>query len=246
MNKEIIIIDGGSTDGTLDILRTNSDDINYWVSAPDGSVYKAFNRGLHQATGDWIIFLGSDDYLWDSAVLSKMADHLRMAYPRHLVVYAPTAKVLADGGINNMLNAPWYELSDQLATMSICHQGIFHHRKLFEAVGEYNEDFCIAGDYELLLRYLKKANPLFVPDIIVAAWEMGGISTDPQNKLKLVFERRYAIELNKLTPTWMSRVEKVLYGIYKNRIVVSNAIISRSYFVAAKLIIDLDRILRRY
>ena len=167
-NKEIIVIDGGSTDGTVEILRSNSHDIDYWTSGPDGSVYKAFNKGLHRATGDWILFMGADDYLWDEDVLSKMTSHLTTAHPRHLIVYGRTAKVMPDGRIDQIMGAPWPEFSDKLADMALGHQGIFHHRDLFQTFGNFNEFFDIAGDYEFLLRYLKKSEPIYVPDIVVA------------------------------------------------------------------------------
>ncbi len=245
-NKELIVIDGGSTDGTVDILRSKNHNIDYWTSEPDRSVYEAFNKGLHHAGGDWILFLGADDYLWDEDVLSKMIPHLTTAHPRHLIVYGRTAKVMPDGRIDKIMGAPWAEFSDKLADMALGHQGIFHHRDLFQSFGNFNEFFDIAGDYEFLLRYLKKSEPIYVPDIVVAAWEIGGISTNPKNKLKLVFERRYAMELNNLTPTWMSRVERILYKVYVNKFIVPSVILSNLYFVVAKIIIDLDRRWRRY
>ena len=244
--KELIIIDGGSTDGTVDILRSNNADIDYWTSGPDGSVYKAFNKGLHRATGDWIVFLGADDYLWDEDVLSKMSPHLTTAHPRHLIVYGRTAKVMPDGRTAKIMGAPWAEFSDKLADMALGHQGIFHHRDLFQSFGNFNEFFDIAGDYEFLLRYLKKSEPIYVPDIVVAAWEIGGISTNPKNKLKLVFERRHAMELTDLTPNWMSRVERLFYGTYINKISVLGEFMTTVYLLIARTIIAFDRKLRHY
>ena len=61
-NKELIIIDGGSKDGTLDLLKANSEKIDYWVSETDNGIYNAWNKGLAQANGDWICFLGADDF----------------------------------------------------------------------------------------------------------------------------------------------------------------------------------------
>ena len=61
-HKELIIIDGGSTDGTVDILQTNNDKITYWKSEPDNGIYQAWNKALDHAKSDWICFLGSDDY----------------------------------------------------------------------------------------------------------------------------------------------------------------------------------------
>ena len=68
-DKEIIIMDGGSTDGTVDILRSNSRRIAYWESRRDRGIYHAWNKGLQQAHGEWIIFLGADDVLYNERVL---------------------------------------------------------------------------------------------------------------------------------------------------------------------------------
>lgn len=70
-NKELIIIDGGSKDGTVNLLEENRNKISYWISEPDRGIYNAWNKGLEQTTGKWIIFLGADDYLWDVRVLER-------------------------------------------------------------------------------------------------------------------------------------------------------------------------------
>lgn len=61
-DKELIIIDGGSTDGTIDVLKKYESYISYWVSEPDGSVFEAFNKGIREATGDFVGFCGGTDY----------------------------------------------------------------------------------------------------------------------------------------------------------------------------------------
>ncbi|MDL5501794.1 MAG: glycosyltransferase, partial [Candidatus Methanoperedens sp.] len=76
LNKELIIIDGGSTDGTIEILRSSQDKITYWQSGPDNGIYDAWNKALDHARGDWICFLGSDDYLWKSNVFEEIMPHL--------------------------------------------------------------------------------------------------------------------------------------------------------------------------
>lgn len=75
-HKELVIIDGGSTDGTVEIIKRNSDKIDCWVSEPDRGIYHAFNKGLDRTKGDWIYFLGSDDYLWDNYTLSRVSEQL--------------------------------------------------------------------------------------------------------------------------------------------------------------------------
>ncbi len=73
---EYIIIDGGSTDGTTEIIQHYAASLAYWHSRPDRGIAQAFNLGLAQAQGDWILYLNADDLLLDSAVIEKMASHL--------------------------------------------------------------------------------------------------------------------------------------------------------------------------
>jgi glycosyltransferase involved in cell wall biosynthesis len=63
-HKELIVIDGGSIDGTREILEGDATKLAYWVSEPDRGIYHAWNKALARARGDWICFLGADDYLW--------------------------------------------------------------------------------------------------------------------------------------------------------------------------------------
>ena len=75
-HKEIILVDGGSTDGTLSILDAYGDKLTYWESKPDRGIYHAWNKALKHARGDWICFLGADDYFWSNNVLADLAPHL--------------------------------------------------------------------------------------------------------------------------------------------------------------------------
>ena len=73
-NKEYLVIDGGSTDGTLDVIKHNSNFIDYWVSEKDRGIYDAMNKGLAKANGEWVIFMNSGDVFSESDVLSKIFD----------------------------------------------------------------------------------------------------------------------------------------------------------------------------
>ncbi len=71
-NWELIVIDGGSTDGTINILNNNSKSIAYWESKPDKGIYHPWNKALSHANGDWIYFLGDDDFLCENDVLDRI------------------------------------------------------------------------------------------------------------------------------------------------------------------------------
>lgn len=191
--KELLVIDGGSTDGTLDVIRSRSADIAYWESGPDRSLYHAFNKALAHAKGDWIYFLGSDDYLWNSRVLESIAGSLAQAYPPARIVYSRAAFVADNGEILEILGYPWESFRNRFLQGSmIPHQAVFHHRSLFEAHGPFDDSFKVGGDYEMLLRELKQADPLFVPGVIVAGYQFGGGSSTPENSLKVLRAIRVA------------------------------------------------------
>jgi glycosyltransferase involved in cell wall biosynthesis len=177
-NRELIIVDGGSTDGTVDLLIANREKIAYWISEPDRGIYHALNKGVAQSHGEWICFLGADDYLWDVRVLEDLAGQLERLPADIRIAYGQVMMVNADGDSLYPLAEPWEEINARFKqAMCIPHQGVMHRRNLFEQYGQFDETFRIAGDYELLLRELKTGDAAFIPEVIVAAQRIGGIST---------------------------------------------------------------------
>jgi glycosyltransferase involved in cell wall biosynthesis len=195
--KELIVIDGGSTDGSVELLRENGTRITHWKSEKDRGLYQALNRGLLKAQGDWIYCLGADDYLWQDDVLAQMAPHLRQAHPPYRVVYAQAAFVTRSGEVLDLLGRPWAEYRRRfLQGFMLPHQATFQHRSLFEVHGPFDESFPSGGDYEMLLRELKTNDPLFVPGIIVAGYQFGGGSSAPENSIEILRVVRKAQRLN--------------------------------------------------
>jgi len=84
---EHIVIDGASTDGTIEIIKNNKKYLSYWISEPDTGVYSAWNKAIPHIKGEWVLFLGSDDFLANHLVLETMLPHLEKAYPVNRLVY---------------------------------------------------------------------------------------------------------------------------------------------------------------
>lgn len=204
--KELIIIDGGSVDNTVEIIRENDDAIAYWESKPDKGVYHAWNKALEHANGDWICFLGADDYFWDPNVLTRISAYLEGAYPTFRVVYGKVALVSKNGKTINLMGYHWQQAKRNfMQIMSIPHVGLMHHRKLFEIHGKFNEHYRIAGDYDLLLRELKTRDALFVPDIVVAGMQYGGLGSNPKNSVLILKEIAHSRKTNSvrgIAPLW--------------------------------------------
>jgi len=198
-NKELIIIDGGSKDGTVDVLESNREQIGYWVSEPDSGIYNAWNKGLLQAKGEWICFLGADDFFWDAQVLDRMASQLMMIPPDIRVAYGQIMLLNNDGKDLYPIGEPWKEVKERFKqVMSIPHPGLMHRRSLFEQHGNFDESFRIGGDYELLLRELKKADAAFVSDIIMIGMRQGGLSSSPANSIESMWDIRRAQKMHGL------------------------------------------------
>lgn len=190
---EWIVIDGGSTDGTLDVLRKNEDVIDYWISESDKGIYDAWNKGIHQARGAWILFLGADDHLWTPGVLGRAATMLDGAAPEFRVVYGQVAMLNQAGEIVGLVGDEWCTVRRRFRSlMSLPHTALFHHRDLFRTHGDFDPAFRIAGDYEFLLRELGVRDALFLPDLIVAGMSIGGVSSSPESSEKMLREMRLA------------------------------------------------------
>ncbi len=223
--KELIIMDGGSDDGTVEILKTNEDKISYWESRPDKGICHAWNKALDHSRGDWICFLGSDDFFWTDDVLVNMATYLKDTNPTIPVVYGRVALV----GKNStyplaVVGNAWDEIKEKFfRKMAIPHQGVFHRKDLFLDVGKFDESFKIAGDYELLLRALKSRSAHFVSDVIVAGMQLGGISNNPCI-LKIIFkEITLARKINRIKlSTYCNIKELFLSGFFfYSRVLIS-------------------------
>ena len=192
-NIQLIIIDGGSTDGTVELLQANDKSISYWISEPDQGIYNAWNKGLAQANGEWICFIGADDYFWNANVLEKMISLLKNLPSDIKVAYAQIMLLSKNGHELYSTGEAWSNVKQRFKQlMTIPHPGTMHRRSLFEQHGYFDESFRIAGDYELLLRELKTADAAYIPDIISVGMMQGGISSNPQNTLSQLYEVRRA------------------------------------------------------
>ena len=225
---ELIIIDGGSTDGTVDLLKANASKLGYWISEPDKGIYNAWNKALRHANGEWICFLGGDDYLWNNEALVQMAMALKALPSKTQIAYGRVMLLGLDDAPLYTVGEP-YDLKpgQRVDVMGLPpHPGLMHRRAMFEERGGFDESFRIAGDTELLLRELQRSAPCFVPEAIVAGMRQGGISSKPSNVLKSLQELRRIQRKHgmrwpgmPLTLTWMRvSVRWLLWSVMGERL----------------------------
>jgi glycosyltransferase involved in cell wall biosynthesis len=151
-NIEYIIIDGGSTDGTVEIIREYAHRLAYWVSEPDEGIYDAWNKAIAQAKGDWITFLGADDVFCEKITVEAVVDYLNANQINNLKTDIVHGNMyIIKHGIQRVIGKPWHWHSFK-THMNIAHPGSLHSKYLFEQVGHFNPIYKISGDYELLLR----------------------------------------------------------------------------------------------
>ncbi|MDO9288966.1 MAG: glycosyltransferase family 2 protein [Thermodesulfovibrionales bacterium] len=173
-NIEYIIIDGGSTDGTLDIIKRYEDRIDYWVSEPDKGISDAFNKGLKLATGDIIAILNSDDYYAHSDVVQRIVD-LFNAPPRKEIVYGRVRCIDQKTGQTLGIYGEPFSTKKMSKEIIVPHPAIFATRKTYETMGPFSLDYKVAMDYEYFLRATSSFEPYFMDEVLsVMRW--GGFS----------------------------------------------------------------------
>lgn len=177
---EHIVIDGGSTDGTVDIISRHSR-IAYWTSEPDRGLYDAMNKGISQAKGDWIHLLNSDDYYVDPGALERIVPHLdesRTNYFRMLLGKA-------DGSVENY-DFP-YRKWKLYVSAYLPHPAMVISRQQYLEVGLYDLRYSIASDHQLTMRMVNRYGGKFVPEALVVMTH-GGVSA--RNMLTALEETR--------------------------------------------------------
>lgn len=213
---ELVVIDGGSTDCTTDILRSHENKISYWSSELDHSIAHAWNKGLSAVGGEWIYFLGCDDRLYEGKVLETASSYLEKAGAEHIkLVYGRVNIVDSQGRTIETKGGPWTGVRETFFTkgMAIPHQGSFHSCELFNKYGKFDESFKIGADYEMLLRCLKKEKPLYMPDVIVANMSDRGLSNTAASLINVFREQITARKKNGLSTPFFWRLAQ-LTGLY--------------------------------
>ena len=175
-NIEYILIDGGSTDGTLDIVKKYEDKIAFWLSEPDHGIYDAMNKGLSYATGDYIYYLGADDCLLAPTSISLVASYLQ-EHPEVDVLCASVMMVDADNRMEKVYSSDFSE-EDVMSGYNTPHQGMFVRREILQKY-RFDTSYRIAADYKNFLKfYLDSDIALQKTDLIVAYYANDGISGD--------------------------------------------------------------------
>lgn len=174
---EFIIIDGGSSDGTLDIIRRYDTRIDHWLSEPDHGIYDAMNKGTERATGEWLIFLNAGDEFADTQVLSRLMQEL----PEHAdVLYGRHEEVFGDGYSRTPVLG---DLRDLWKGMVFCHQSMLVRTSIMKDL-RFNILQRIAADYEFIWAVYAQKYRFVSVDQVISRVIADGFSA--KNNLELI------------------------------------------------------------
>ena len=212
-NTEYIIVDGGSTDGTLDIIQKYKEHIHTVVSEPDKGLYDAMNKGIKLATGDYICFLNAGDGLHEDDTLQQMV-HSITGTELPDVLYGETEIVDSEGHVLHMrrLSAPekltWKSFKKR---MLVCHQAFFARR---DRVEPYDLQYRFSADFDWCIRIMKKAKVLHNTHLTIIDYLNEGMTTQNQ-KASLKERFRIMAKHYGMTSTIMHHAWFVLRLLYK-------------------------------
>lgn len=187
---EYVIIDGGSTDGTVDIIKQYAPGISFWVSEPDKGLYDAMNKGLRHATGDYVWFINAGDTLQTADTIQRIVMKIGKKKSLPDIIYGETAIVDAQGRMIGMRrlktpeNLTWKSFR---MGMLVCHQSFIAKRTI---APEYDLQYRLSSDYDWCIRCMKQASFIYNTKMVLSNYLDEGLST---RQRKASLKERYDI-----------------------------------------------------
>ena len=218
---EYILIDGGSTDGSRELIEQNSKHITHWCSEKDGGIYNAMNKGIRKASGDYCLFLNSGDCLAEANVVDEV---FKLGLDKDIVfgylLDSLAKKSLMDLKTDNL------SIID-LLQKSLPHPASFIKRELFAKIGMYDETYKIVSDWKFFLQaiVIENVSLKYIP-LAISIFDTSGISSQNKrsNEYQMVLEDLFpprilkdlplAVSLSEIySRAWSKRIYSVLYRI---------------------------------
>lgn len=208
-NIEYIIIDGGSTDNTLDIIHKYENQVDYWVSGKDKGIYDAMNNGIRSLTGEYVLFLNADDIFFSDDIISKIIPFLKQDYN---IFYGKV--MMTDDNLVSL-----GELGDNLLVtkqklkryMCVPHQATLYNINFFKKFGLFSLKYKLVSDYEILLRNLDHIN-FFYLNMTVS--KMRNIGASINNQL-LSLKEFTTVKINNSDKIKVTNLQIKAYYFYK-------------------------------
>jgi len=244
-NYEHIIIDGGSTDGSVDIIKDYERKYNgvpghlYWVSEPDKGIYNAMNKGIKVASGEYLEFLNSGDYYFSKHSIMFFNQDLNFD-----LVFGDDIVEEKDGR-RTTIERPDKITINHLLTKTMSHSASFFKNELFVKFGLYNESYKIAADYEFFLKIFYNGISYLHLNNAITIFETGGISGNPAYDQLRIIEKEAAIKA--ILPDFIyadivawAEYKRSTELLLKSRILKASLLI-RTVFLKAKTILKKNK-----
>jgi glycosyltransferase involved in cell wall biosynthesis len=212
-NIEYIIVDGGSTDRTLDIIRQYEAKIDYWISESDRGLYDAMNKGIALASGEIIGILNSDDLYFPDTVTTVVKTSQKQQQP--CVIYGNMVKFADNFTQASLHQGNLTDRAFKTATISINHPTCFVHQTLYKNFGGFQQEYEVGADRELMMRFHSQ-NVTFVHiEQTLAKFRLGG--TTSVQSLTNIFKREIVQEY-KLLNTYAIKKTIIIFSLLKKLI----------------------------
>ena len=188
-NFEHIIVDGGSTDGTLELIHRYENQIHQWISEPDKGLYDAMNKGIRMARGEYIWFINSGDKLYENQTISKIEVIVELnSMPD--IVYGETVIIDENDieiGLRRLKTPQNLSVKSLFNGLVVCHQSFIIKRNI---ASEYNLKYKIAADYDWVLKALKSSKTIVNSNLILSRYLDNGFS---KNNIPKALKERFGI-----------------------------------------------------
>lgn len=204
-NYELILVDGGSTDGTLELFNQAQIENKKIVVEPGCGIYKGLNTGVFHSTGEWLYFIGADDKLFDNTTLQDIAASINSLNRPIQVLVSSVFCEKQNETLRPMLGSPY------LFRHQVHHQGVFYKRNVFDKL-HYDENRRIASDYELNLTLALNASPHLLISIVTCSFGGDGISENQLSLRNLEIEQIHSKLFTGLTKHWI----RLIFSIRTN------------------------------
>ena len=206
-NFEYIIIDGGSTDSTIDIIKKYENQIKYWCSEPDKGIYDAMNKGISLSEGEIIGLINAGDTYLPDALLSLAKKY--SPSDKLSVYYGDIYRYYTDANIKVKINSSLEELK---YSMSICHQAMFITKYTYLTHGLYNPNYKYVADFAYALSLLQANAEFIYINSIVACYQTGGVTDEKMLESKI---ESIKVHFDLKTPFWLPAAMQYIKQLFR-------------------------------
>ena len=197
LNIEHILVDGGSTDGTIEIIKKNINSKTIFFSEPDNGIFDALNKGLDKSSGDVVLVLNSDDYLVDKNIIGEITQiffdtHCEIVYGDVCFFNSKNNKII------RRFNSGFFSPDKLQFGFQPAHPAMFIKKTIYNEYGKYNTNFKIAGDFEFIARIFsrRRLNSFYLKKILVNM-RSGGVSTSFNLRSKILLNKEILLACKK-------------------------------------------------